>query len=97
MNSVDLTKAYKDEEWESTFQHEIYKVLERLASIEKLFETANKPDNFVISKTLNGLITYLLLTCCDKLGQTSEFIQFNNWLLSTNELHNTPNLTEFIN
>lgn len=36
---------------------------------------------------LEGLCIYLLLTCFDLLGQKNEYIQFQDWLVSTNRKH----------
>ena len=53
----------------------------------RLYEIARKPENIILANPLSRLITHLLMTCCDKLGQTSEFITFNNWLYSGQEIH----------
>ncbi len=87
MDDIDLTQAYNTEKRESTFQYQIYSILSRLDFIDRLYKIANKPENVILSDPLSRLITHLLMTCCDKLGQTSEFIHFNNWLVSKKEIH----------
>lgn len=87
MDDIDLTQAYKTERRESTFQYQIYGILSRLDLIDRLYKIARKPENFILADPLSRLITHLLMTCCDKLGQTSEFIPFNNWLNSKQETH----------
>jgi hypothetical protein len=82
MSGVDLTQAYKTEKWNSTFQYQICNILGRLSIIEELYKKANERENFMLSTAYSELIAYLLTTCCDKLGQTSEFIQYENWLAS---------------
>lgn len=87
MDDIDLAQAYKAEKRESTFQYQIYSILSRLNLIDRLYEIARKPENFILADPLSRLITHLLMTCCDKLGQTSEFIPFNNWLNSKQKTH----------
>jgi len=87
MDDIDLAQAYKTEKWESTFQYQIHSILNRLDFIDRLYKIARKPENFIIADSLSRLITHLFMTCCDKLGQTSEFIPFNNWLNSKQQCH----------
>lgn len=87
MDDIDLTQAYNTKKRESTFQYQVYSILSRLDFIDRLYKIACKSENFILADPLSRLITHLLMTCCDKLGQTSEFIPFNNWLNSKQSTH----------
>lgn len=88
MGDVDLKEAYKAEKWEATFQYQIDSVLYRLWFVEKLSDILNESkEKIILAEPINGLITYLLMTCCDKLGQPYEFTAFNDWLKSKKSIH----------
>lgn len=61
----------------------IIKVHHRLILVNELITKLGNADNRIQTITFPGLITYLLLTCFDQLGQpTPGWIDFSGWLKS---------------
>jgi hypothetical protein len=90
MEDINLKEAHKTKEWNSTFQYTINNVIGRLFLVENLRKMLNSSEEkILLVNPINGLITYLLMTCCDKLGQAPKSSDFLSWLVSEKPIHSS--------
>lgn len=78
--SVRLEHLYKTKEVEQSAINVFTTVGERLRLVELL---SGEAMGRALSVQQEPLITYLLLTCCDRLGQPARWLDFGSWLAST--------------
>lgn len=77
--SVRLEHLYKTKEVEQSAINVFTTVGERLRLVELLSSQATGRE---LGAQQEPLITYLLLTCCDRLGQPARWLDFGSWLAS---------------
>lgn len=78
------TDKKKQEIWGRSLPNRIIKVNNRILLVQDLLAKINNADNFLQVYMYPGLITYLVLTCFDQLGQpVSGWIFFPDWIKSS--------------
>lgn len=71
--------------WKKSEARKILQAFERIEKVKFLFYILENDDNLSMKHQGPSLITYLLLTCFDVLGQKQNWLSFGSWLETKDE------------